>query len=138
MVVALSMHSDGRFVLGMLRAGASGYLLKDCAYEELTTAIRTVMAGQTYLSPDIASVVRDYVCNSAERRPGPRGLTPSEREVLQLVVEGKGSKEIAHILHLSVKTVESHRRQIAEKLGMNNVADLTKFAIREGITPLEP
>jgi len=138
-VVALSMHSDEQFVAGMLNAGASGYLLKDCAFEELCRAIRAVVANETYLSPGIAGiVVKEYRrgLSRTEFSLSP-GLTAREREVLQLVTEGKSSKEIASLLHVSVRTVESHRHQIMDKLDIHTIAKLTKYAIRKGITSLE-
>lgn len=138
-VVALSMHSDEQFVVGMLNAGASGYLLKDCALGELCLAIRAVVANQKYLSPGIASiVVKDYLRKlSGAEPPGSPVLTFREREVLQLVAEGKRSKDIADRLHVSVKTVETHRQQIMDKLNIRSVAELTKYAVRKGITALE-
>lgn len=139
-VIALSMHRDEPFVEKMLCAGASGYLLKDCAAEELCDAIRAVVANHVYLSPDIAGVlVKDYLHRLSGKSPAQGGpsLTPREREVLQLVAEGKTSKQIASILDVSVKTVDTHRRQIAEKLNLHSVAELTKYAIREGLTSLE-
>lgn len=138
-VVALSMHSDEQFVAGMLGAGVSGYLLKDCAREELCLAIRAVVANQTYLSPGIAGiVVKDYRRElSRAERPGSPVLTPREREVLQLVAEGNSSKKIASLLYVSVKTVEAHRHQIMHKLNIHSVAKLTKYAIRKGITSLD-
>ncbi len=138
-VIALSMHSDRRYVAGMLKAGACGYLLKDCAYEELVKAIRAAVAGQTYLSPAVAGlVVDDYVRQPAG---GPTRsatlLSPREREVLQLLAEGRNVKEIGGRLHVSPKTVETHRRNIMEKLDLHSLPELTKFAIREGLTTLE-
>ena len=137
-VIALSMYSDKQFVQGMMQAGASGYLLKDCAFDELVNAIRVVSAGETYLSPGIAGiVVQDYVnklSNSAFSAS--TILTKREREVLQLISEGKSTKLIATQLNVSIKTVETHRRQMMEKLGIRNVAGLTKYAIREGLTSL--
>jgi two-component system response regulator NreC len=137
-VIALSMYSDKQFVQGMIQAGASGYLLKDCAFDELVNAIRVVYAGETYLSPGIAGiVVQDYVkklSNSASSAV--TLLTKREREVLQLISEGKSTKLIATQLNVSIKTVETHRRQMMEKLGIRNVAGLTKYAIREGLTSL--
>jgi len=134
--IALSMHSDKRLVTEMLHAGASGYLLKDCAFQELAQAIRTVARNHAYLSPRIAGVV---VTDYAGRLPTTKvaALTPREREVLQLLAEGKNTKEIASALNVSVKTVETHRAQIMERLDLHSVADLTKFAIREGLTSLE-
>ncbi len=138
-VIALSMHSDRRFVAGMLRAGGSGYLLKDCAFEELVRAIRTVAANQTYLSPAITGiVVEDYVRHVPPRKLSAFSvLTPREREVLQLLAEGHTTREIASRLHTSVKTIETHRRHIMGKLGTSSVAELTKYAIREGLTSLD-
>lgn len=138
-VIALSMHSDKRFVSGILKAGASGYLLKDCAFEELARAIQTVLSGRVYLSPQITDVVvDDYVKVTSERdRSALSSLSPREREVLQLLAEGKKTKEIAFDLSLSVKTIETHRQRIMEKLDIHTVAELTKFAIREGLTSLE-
>ena len=136
-VIALSMHDDGRFVTNMLKAGASGYLLKDCAFKELTKAIHVVVrAGKSYLSPDITdAVVNSYVTGASGPDPLLHpALTPREREVLQLVVEGKTSSQIAEILYVSVKTVETHRTQLMHKLKINNLADLVKYAIKEGIT----
>lgn len=137
-VIALSMYSDRRFVHQMFKAGAAGYLLKDCAAEELARAVRTVMDGQAYLSPAIAGVVVGELVRglTTEGVPGFSALTAREREVLQLIAEGRSTKEIACRLSVSVKTVETHRRQVMEKLQVNSVADLTKYAIREGLTSL--
>jgi len=137
-IVALSIHSDRRFVLQMFKAGATGYLLKDCAFEELTRAIRTVTDGQAYLSPAIAGVVvGEFLRNlTTDAQGGLPSLSPREREVLQMMAEGKTTKEIASALAVSVKTVETHRRQIMGKLGINSIAELTKYAIREGLTSL--
>ena len=138
-VLALSMHSDKRFVAGILKAGASGYLLKDCAFDEMAGAIRAVFSGGTYLSPGVAgAVIQDYVRRLHESEYSTTTLlTPREREVLQLLAEGNGTREIALRLHVSVKTVETHRRQVMEKLDIHSVAALTKYAIREGLTSLE-
>lgn len=140
-VIALSMHSDRRFIEGMLRAGASGYLLKDCASKELVQAVRAVADGQTFLSPSIAEAVVGSLLSASE---GPKGggrtaaeLSGREREVLQLLAEGLSAKEIAHRLHLSSKTIETHRANIMSKLDLHSIADLTKYAIREGLTPLD-
>jgi DNA-binding NarL/FixJ family response regulator len=138
-VIALSMHSDRKFVREMLSAGASGYLLKDSAFEELGTALSTVINNQTYLSPKIAdTVVKDYLgkIETKESKPSP-ALTKREREVLQLIAEGKTTKDIASQLYVSIKTIETHRKQIMGKVGLNSVAELTKYAIREGLTSLE-
>ncbi len=136
-VLALSMHSDGRYVKGMLQAGARGYILKDCAAEELTHAIRTVMAGQIYVSPGVTgAIVNDYV-RQLSATDGPATLTHREREVLQLLAEGGSTASIAAGLHLSVKTIETHRKRIMDKLGLRSIAELTKYAIREGITSVD-
>ncbi len=139
-VLALSMHADRHYAAGMLGAGATGYVLKDCAFDELADAIRKVADGGRYLSPRIEGVVlKDYV----ERLSGGGGdtvfsvLTDREREVLQLVAEGQTTKEIAADLHVSVKTVESHRQNIMDKLEIRSIAELTKYAIRQGLTSLE-
>lgn len=137
-IVALSMHSDRRFVLEMLKAGASGYLLKDSAFEELVNAVHTVMDGQPYLSPRITDIiVKEYLYNLPRNEPSVFTiLTAREREVLQHLAEGKSTKQIASTLNLSVKTVETHRQQIMDKLEIRTVAQLTKYAIREGLTSL--
>lgn len=137
-VVALSMYSDRQFVIEMLRAGASAYLLKDSAIDELASVIRKVVKDETYISPKIHGLaLADCMNRSGILEPcsGPR-LTEREREVLQLLTEGKGTKEIAAALHVSVKTVETHRQHLMEKLNLYTVAELTKYAIREGITSL--
>jgi two-component system response regulator NreC len=137
-VIALSMHSDKQFVVEMLRAGASGYMLKDSAFEELASVIRTVLKDHTYIAPKISFALTDYVNQSGAGEPlvRPR-LTDREREVLQLMAEGNGTKEIAAALHLSAKTIETHRLHLMEKLDMYTVAELTKYAIREGLTTLD-
>ena len=137
-VIALSMHSDKRFVSGMLEAGAAAYLLKDCAFEELARAIQSVVADKTYLSPEIADiVVKDYLLKSSREPASAYGaLTAREREVLQLLAEGKSTKQIAASLHVSIKTIETHRRQIMGKLNIHSIAELTKYALREGLTSL--
>lgn len=138
-IIMLSMHSDQRFVVESLRAGATGYLLKDCAVEELVVAIRSVMRDQIYLSCTIAdSVIKDYVKLT---RSAPTSafsvLSAREREVLQALAEGRSTKEVASRLHVSIKTIETHRKQIMDKLDIHSIAELTKYAIREGLTPLE-
>ena len=134
-VIALSMYADKRFVMEMLRAGASGYLLKDCAFEELDEAIRTVTQDRTYITPRIVDIiVKDYF--SQVEKPSSSAvssLTSRQYEVLQLLAEGKTTREIAHQMSLSVKTIESHRQQIINKLNIHSIAGLTKYAIREGL-----
>jgi DNA-binding NarL/FixJ family response regulator len=138
-VVALSMHSDSKFVTEMLSAGASGYMLKDSAFEELGNALHTVMKNQTYLSPKIADLVaKNNLSNTPIKDSlNSQCLTNREHEVLKLFAEGKTTKEIASCLHRSIKTVETHRKKIMDKLGFNNIAELTKYAIREGLTSLD-
>ncbi|NLH50627.1 MAG: response regulator transcription factor [Myxococcales bacterium] len=137
-VLALSMHTDRHFISEMLRAGASGYLLKDCAGEELGLAIRTIVGGKTYLSPSVSRVIVDEFVNRGAPANSARAiLTTRELEVLQRLAEGKSIKEIAFELNVSVKTVETHRAKISEKLGISSIAELTKYALREGITSLE-
>ena len=142
-IVALSMHSESRYISEMLAAGASGYLLKDCAFDELATAIRAVSEGRTFVSHGAADVVlADYVRRVAispretGTQPG-RALSPREREVLQLIGGGLSTKEIAARLGLSAKTVETHRRQIMDKLGIYHIAGLIKYAVREGLASLD-
>ncbi len=137
-IVALSMHSDKRFVSEMLKAGASAYLLKDCAFEELVTAIRTVMSNKVYLSPGIAGVVIENYLRQAHKTDSSvfSVLSDREREVLQLMAEGRTTKEIATHLNVSIKTVETHRMNIMTKLDIHSIAELTKYAIREGLTSL--
>jgi two-component system response regulator NreC len=139
-VLALSMHADPRFVAGALEAGAHGYMIKDCTSQELLECIRTVAGGGTYLSPQVAEVVvKGFVRRLGEETGTPPAsvLTPREREVLQLLVEGHAVKAIAERIHLGVKTVETHRRNIMEKLGLKNMVDLIKYAMREGVVSLD-
>jgi len=136
-VLCLSMHSDKRFVVSALRHGARGYLLKECALEELVSAIHTVIAGQIYVSPRLAdTVLANYRANGDERSVLDL-LTPREREVLQLLAEGHSTQDIATRLHVSVKTVGTHREHLMQKLDTRSLAGLTKFAIREGLTSTE-
>jgi DNA-binding NarL/FixJ family response regulator len=138
-VIALSMYSDRKFVAEMLKAGARGYLLKDSAAEELIQAIRTVIDEGTYLPPSLTDlVIENYVRNPTKADKSVfSALTPREREVLQLMAEGKSTKQIGGNLHISIKTVETHRLNIMEKLDIHSVAELTKYAVREGLTSLE-
>jgi len=137
-VIALSMHLEKQFISEMLKAGASGYLPKDCPSEELVMAIKAVKNGKMFLSPAVAGKV---VENFVVRRDGQEStaftsLTEREREVLQLIAEGSSVKEIAGFLHLSVNTIHTHRKNIMEKLDLQSTAALTKYAIREGLTEL--
>ena len=135
-VLALSMHDDRRFVLKMLSAGAKGYLLKDCAFKDLVKAIRVVIANRIYLSSEVADLLAQDDLASATAKESSALQTPSprEREVLQLLAEGGSSHRIAESLHISIKTVETHRAQLMAKLKVRSVAELTKYAIREGLT----
>ncbi len=138
-VIILSMHSDRHIVKETLEAGASAYVLKSNLFDEMLRALETVAEGGRYLSPRITDVViDDYVGKSIEGESAktPK-LTSRERQIVQLVAEGKTIKEIARILHISPKTADSNRRQIMNKLGFSSVAELTKYAIREGLTSLE-
>jgi DNA-binding NarL/FixJ family response regulator len=135
-IMALSTHSDGSVVAKMIRAGASGYMLKESAFEELVEGLNTVLDGKTFLCKKISKVVFSEYVGLVTNPKAFKGdsLTNREREVLQLVAEGNTTKEIAEILNLSTKTIDSHREHIMEKLGIRNIAGLTKYAIREGLT----
>jgi DNA-binding NarL/FixJ family response regulator len=136
-VIALSMHSNRRYVLGMLRAGAWGYVLKAGAYEDLVDAVRTVRNERIFTSPGIKDMVlEEYVRGGTSKEPA-SPLSAREREVLQLLAEGKTSKEIASILNVSVNTVDTHKRRIMQKLQLRTTAELTKYALREGLTTLD-
>jgi DNA-binding NarL/FixJ family response regulator len=138
-VIALSIHSDKRFVSEMLKAGACGYLLKDSAFEELVTAILTVISNRMYLSPIITDVaIHDYISlMTQEKKLVYSSLTPREREVLKLISNGINTKQIAAELCISTKTIEAHRQSVMEKLDIHNLVDLTKYAIRIGLTSLD-
>ena len=137
-VIALSVYSDKKFIFGMMKAGASGYLVKDCVFDELIEAIRTVSINRTYLSPSICDIViKDCISRLQKDELSVSSiLTTREREVLQLIAEGKTTKEIASLLNLSVKTIETHRQQTMIRLNIRTVAKLTKYAVREGLTSL--
>lgn len=132
-IIILSMHASEEYVAQALKAGASGYLLKDAATAELEMALKSVSMGQFYLSPAISRQVVDNFL-----RGGPTGLdllTPRQREILQLIAEGKGTREIADTLHLSVKTVETHRAQLMERLDIHDVVGLVRYAMKKGLIP---
>lgn len=138
-IIALSMYADRKFVQECLKAGVKGYLLKESAFEELHLAIGRVMQDQLYLGSAITSlVVRDFITHESSLKQGSvfQILTPREREILQLLAEGQTTKAMAGKLGISAKTVETFRKQIMEKLDLHSVAELTKFAIREGLTTL--
>jgi len=138
-VIALSTHTDKRYVHHMLEAGACGYVLKIGAHEELLRAVRAASVGKSYLSPEIAGLVveRSTSAHAGGEVTAFSSLGAREREVLQLVAEGKTSGETAKQMHISIKTVETHRRNIVQKLGLHGTAELTKYAIREGLTSLD-
>jgi DNA-binding NarL/FixJ family response regulator len=138
-VIALSMHSDRKYVIEALKSGARGYILKDSAFTALAGAIRGIAEDNGYLDPKIMGlVIKDYFQHvndlTSDRDLSP--LSSREREVLQLLAEGTNTKEIAFKLDISLKTVETHRRQIMQKLKMSNIAELTRYAIREGVTSI--
>jgi two-component system, NarL family, response regulator NreC len=137
-IIALSMCKDSASVVGMMRAGSSGYLLKDCSFEELLNAVRMVGGGHTYMSHGIMGiVVKEYVSRmSPPDKRDSSALTQRESEVLRLIAEGKRTKDIASDLGVSSKTIESHRRQIMKKLNLTSIAALVKYAIREGLASM--
>jgi len=137
-VVVLSMHADAEYVLQALQAGAAGYLIKDAAPIELELALRAVMRGESWLSPGVSrQVVDGYLARLQGDRPADPALTPRQREILCCIAAGNGAKEIAFDLGISAKTVESHRAQIMERLGIHDVAGLTRYAIRSGLVSAE-
>lgn len=138
-VIALSMHSDKHFVEQMLRAGVSGYLLKDCAFEELNRAVHTVALGRVYLCSEVAGdVVHGFLDQiKRDKALSAAALTLREREVLQLIAEGHNTRTVSERLNISTKTVETHRKNIMEKLETTSIAELTKIALREGLTSLD-
>jgi DNA-binding NarL/FixJ family response regulator len=138
-VLALSMHADRRFVVGMLKAGAHGYILKDSAFEEVTAAIRAVATNRKYFSSEITDLlVEDYVDCLPDTGPStPHPLSPRECEILQLLAEGKSTKQIAAELQRSVKTIETHRLRIMKKANLHSLAGLTKLAVKLGLTSLD-
>jgi two-component system NarL family response regulator len=138
-VIALSTYSDKRYVLSMLEVGASGYVLKAAAVDEMCRAVRAVAEGKRYLSPDVAGVVVDARLEGPVQPDASLSsiLGPRECEVLQLLAEGHSSPEIGRRLHIAASTVETHRRNIMKKLDVHSIAELTKYAIREGLTPLD-
>lgn len=138
-VVGLSMHSSDKYIREMFKAGASGYLLKNCPFEELVEAIKTVASGKTYISPSIGNmIIKEYAGKPDKEKSVFSILSQREREVLQMFAEGKTTKQVARRLHISPKTVETHRLRIMDKLDIDNIAQLTKYAIQEGLTEPEP
>ncbi|MDD2707951.1 MAG: response regulator transcription factor [Verrucomicrobiae bacterium] len=137
-VLILSMHADRQYVARAFGSGASGYLIKDCSFDELARAMNVVMSGKPYVSPSISGVIIENYSGQFRAAAPARAkrLSDREQEVLQLLAEGKTTKEIACDLHLSGRTIETHRQLIMKKLNLRGVADLTKHAIREGLTSL--
>ena len=138
-IIMVSMYTDRQYIFESLRAGASGYVPKDVAFTELLEAIQSVVAGGTYLSPPLTSIVMDdYVRRAKGKQEASEleKLSSREREVLQLIAEGKSSSEVAQLLHISIRTVDTHRHNIMEKLDIHSIAGLTKFAIRYGLCSL--
>ncbi|MGH8094488.1 MAG: response regulator [Chthoniobacterales bacterium] len=137
-VIILSMHANEEYVVRALRSDVSGYLIKDAAVDELEQAIRTVTRGETYLSQRISKrVIRDYLANTDRLRGPLEQLTSRQREVLQLIAEGKNTKEIADLLRVSVKTVEAHRLQLMQRLDIHGIPGLVRYAIRVGLVSAE-
>ena len=137
-VIILSMHTSEEYVLRALRAGCAGYLLKSAAVSELELAVRAVASGDTYLSPKVSKrVVDDYVLRSGGAADPLDALSPRQREVLQLAAEGHSSKEIAQLLGVSLRTVETHRSQLMERLDVHDLAGLVRFAVRVGLVTSE-
>ena len=137
-VIILSMHANDEYVLRALRAGACGYLLKDAAVTELELALRAVTRGEIYLSPRISKrVIGSYLERLGNERSPREELTPRQREIVQLIAEGKSTKEIAFLLKVSVKTVEAHRAQLMARLDIHDVAGLVRYAMRVGLVPPE-
>ena len=137
-VIALSMHNDENRVIEMMAAGASGYVLKDSSFKDIVRAINSVSSGKTFISPTIGGMIIKSAFGKTKSGDPPQQitLTTSERQVIKLVAEGKSNKAIAEFLSISPKTVETHRQHLMDKLNLHSVAELTKYAIREGITEL--
>ncbi len=136
-ILALSMHQDRKYVLGMLEAGATGYLLKGCKFEELVVAIRSVARKNVYLSPKIADMVLNGYLGKTPNKTAEAVLSDREREVLQLLAEGYSIKETAYKLGVSPKTIETHRSHIMEKLQISNSSEIVKYALRAGLITLD-
>ena len=133
-VIILSMHANEEYVLRALRAGAAGYLLKDARKQELLTALQAVAAGKTYLSPQVSRHVIDNYVRSVGAETSPlEQLTPRQRETLRLIAEGRTNKEIAQLLNVSIKTVDTHRMLLMQRLDIHDVAGLVRFAIKVGL-----
>jgi two-component system response regulator NreC len=138
-IIMLSMHEDRQYVFESLKAGATGYVLKSAAFQDLMSAIETVMSNRNYISPALSdTVMNDYIRRAQGEEKGTElgRLSGREREVLQLIAEGKSSAEVGELLHISVRTVDTHRHNIMTKLEIHSIAGLTKFAIRHGLSVL--
>jgi two-component system response regulator NreC len=137
-VIALSVHSESKYVTEMIRAGASGYVLKQCAFEEIERAIEAVALHQAYLSPGVAREVfrRLSEPETRQRESAFSMLSSREREILQLLAEGKTAREVAETVNISVKTVDTHKQNVMKKLNLGSFAELVKYAVRQGLTPL--
>jgi DNA-binding NarL/FixJ family response regulator len=136
-VIAISMHSERSFIKGMLEAGAWGFLLKSCNYNQVLDAIKTVMSGKKYLDGEVTDVlINDYVGNTPREESGDDVLSKRELEILKLYAEGKSSQEIADILFISVKTVGTHKQNVLDKLNLSSTADLVKYALKKGMITL--
>jgi DNA-binding NarL/FixJ family response regulator len=133
-VVIVSMHDNEEYVWQAMRSGAAGYVLKDSSPSDLRYALQTVMKGQTYLSPSLAARLEAYVRRVGDLSPLER-LTPRQREILQLIAEGHTNREMAKVLGISIKTVDTHRRLLMETLDLHDVAALVRFAVRVGLIP---
>ena len=140
-ILALSAYNNSEYVIGMIRAGVSGYLLKDCAFEELVTAIRTIVQGKSYLSPDVARVVLDLessAAGSAQVTDAGGPLKDRDCELIRLLAEGMSAREIAERNQQSIKTIEGRRRRIMKRLGLDSAAELVRYAVREGLVSADP
>lgn len=136
-ILIFSMEMDRSIVISALEAGATGYLLKECAFAELTTAIRTIFGGEPYLSPKIANlVIKEYMNRNKEVNDSEKPLTEREHTVLKLIADGRNTKEIAATCGVSLKTIDSQRHSIMKKLGLYSIAELTKYAVRKGLSEL--
>lgn len=135
-VIALTIHSDARYAMEMLKAGARGYIPKQCAYEELARAVRSVKMGQAYLSPGVTGNLLESLTGQGggSKSSAFSSLTPREREILQLLAEGNTSRAVADKINISIKTVDTHKVNIMRKLGLKSLAELVRYAIREGIS----
>lgn len=137
-VIILSMHANEEYVCQAIQAGAAGYLLKDAEPDELERALRSVAAGETYLTPAVSKhVITDYMRRVGGETQAADPLTPRQREIVQHIAEGKSTKEIARVLQISTKTVETHRTQLMERLGIHDVAGLVRYALKTGLVRLD-